>query len=58
MLHSLLKRMTLLIWLVLKAWDEHFAHIATNQQAVVAERGWGPLNNNLLLHPEIQATYK
>ena len=34
--------------LVLKAWDESFAHI------VVAEKGWVPLNNNLLLHPEIQ----
>ena len=38
-----------------KAWDESFAHIATNQNAV-AERGWGPLNYNLLLHPEIQLT--
>ena len=41
--------------LVFKAWDESFAHIATNQKAV-AERGWDPLNNNLLLHPEIQLT--
>ena len=41
--------------LVSKAWDESFAHIATNQKAV-AERGWGPLNYNLLLHPEIQLT--
>ena len=32
-----------------------FAHIATIQKAV-AERGWGPLNYNLLLHPEIQQT--
>ena len=30
-----------------------FAHIATNQKAV-AERGWGPLNYNVLLHPEIK----
>ena len=42
--------------LVLKTWDEHFAHIATNQKAVVAERGWGLFKNNLLLHPEIQLT--
>ena len=42
--------------LVSKAWDESFAHIATNQKAV-AERGWGLLNYNLLLlHPEIQLT--
>ena len=42
--------------LVSKAWDESFAHIATNQKAV-AERGWGLLNFNLLLlHPEIQLT--
>ena len=42
--------------LVSKAWDESFAHITTNQKAV-AERGWGPLNYNLLLlHPEIQLT--
>ena len=38
-----------------KAWDESFAHIAINQKAV-AEQGWGPLNYNLLLHPEIQLT--
>ena len=41
--------------LVSKAWDESFAHIAINQKAV-AEQGWGPLNYNLLLHPEIQLT--
>ena len=32
-----------------------FACIATNQKAV-AEQGWGPLNYNLLLQPEIQLT--
>ena len=38
--------------LVSKSWDEYFAHFATNQKAV-AERGWGPLNYNLLLlHPD------
>ena len=41
--------------LVSKAWDESFAHIATNQKAV-AEQGYGPSNYNLLLHPEIQLT--
>ena len=36
-------------------WIASFAHIATNQKAV-AEKGWGSLNYNLLLHPEIQLT--
>ena len=40
---------------VSKPSDESFARIATDQKAV-AERGWGPLNYNLLLHPEIQLT--
>ena len=41
--------------LVSKAWDESFAHIATNQKAV-AEQGWGPLNYNFLLNLGIQLT--
>ena len=41
--------------LVSKAWDESLALVATNQKPVT-ERGWGPLNYNLLLHPEIQLT--
>jgi hypothetical protein len=32
-----------------------FACIAANQKAG-AEQGWGPLNYNLLLQPEIQLT--
>ena len=44
-----------IIVLVLKAWDESFACIATNQKPF-AERGWVSLNYNLFLHPEIQLT--
>ena len=39
-LHLLLKRMTLLIWFQGAAWDESFAHFATNQKAI-SEQGWG-----------------
>jgi hypothetical protein len=38
-----------------KAWSNSFANIRTNKKAI-AERGWGPLNRNLLTHPEIIAT--
>jgi hypothetical protein len=42
-----------IIPLVNIAWDKSFANVTTNQKAI-AERGWGPLNYNLLLHKEIQ----
>ena len=44
-----------LIPLINKAWKASFARKAKNQQAI-ADRGWYPLNYNLLLHPDIQAT--
>jgi hypothetical protein len=41
-----------IVGLVGCAWNQSFARVASNQKAV-AERGWGPLCYNLLLHPEI-----
>jgi hypothetical protein len=41
--------------LVARAWDDSFARIDSNKQAI-AERGWNPLNYNCLLNPEIRAT--
>jgi hypothetical protein len=41
--------------LVSRAWQDSFARIRTNKNAI-AERGWAPLNYNCLLHPEIAAT--
>ncbi len=41
-----------IVGLVTYAWKNSFDRIACNRKAV-AERGWGPLNYNLLLHPEI-----
>ena len=56
MLHLLLKKKILLTWCGRKhGMNPLPSHIATNQKAV-AERGWGPLNYKLLLHPEIQLT--
>lgn len=37
------------------SWEKSFARLRTNKKAV-AERGWGPLNYNCLLNPEIQLT--
>jgi len=37
------------------SWGKRFARLCTNKKAV-AERGWGPLNYNCLLNPEIQLT--
>ena len=41
--------------LVFQAWEDLFARICTNKNAI-AERGWTPLNYNCLLHSEIMAT--
>ena len=38
-----------------KAWSQSFARIKDNQKAI-SERGWNPLNYNLMLNPEIRAT--
>ena len=37
------------------AWRRSFAKERTNLKAI-SDRGWGPLNRNLLSHPEIQST--
>ena len=37
------------------AWEKSFARIHLNKMAI-AERGWTPLNRNLLLYKEIQST--
>jgi len=41
--------------LVARAWELSFARVDTNLNAI-AEKGWGPLNYNTLLHDEIQLT--
>jgi hypothetical protein len=41
--------------LVLTAWADSFAWVASNKNAI-SERGWSPLTFNCLLDPEIQAT--
>jgi len=41
-----------IVSLVSQAWNASFTRVDNNKKAV-AERGWGPLNYNLLLHPEI-----
>ena len=43
------------VGIVAHAWEKSFARLRTNKKAV-AERGWGPLNYNCLLNPEIQLT--
>jgi hypothetical protein len=42
-------------YLVAQGWEDLFARAANNRKAI-AERGWGPLNYNWLLHPELAAT--
>ena len=42
-------------YIVAQAWANSFARIEKNKKAI-AERGWGPLNFNCLLHPEIVST--
>jgi hypothetical protein len=41
-----------IVRLVSHAWNASFSRVDNNKKAV-AEHGWGPLNYNLLLHPEI-----
>jgi len=43
------------IKLVKDAWHQSFSKVLTNKTAI-AQRGWGPLNRNALLHPEISCT--
>jgi hypothetical protein len=43
------------VLLVLQAWEDSFARVESNQNAI-SERGWSPLTFNCLLDPEIQAT--
>jgi hypothetical protein len=43
--------------LVTYAWEHSFSRKESNKKAV-AERGWGPLNYNILLHPEINSAKK
>ena len=42
-------------YIVGQAWANSFARVENNKKAI-AERGWGPLNFNCLLHPEIVST--
>ena len=44
-----------ILTLVNAAWEQSFAMVKSNTNAI-SERGWGPLNYNVLLHPEIQLT--
>ena len=43
-----------IIPLVCNCWGPAFCDIEANRRAI-AERGWGPYNHNLLLHPVIRA---
>jgi hypothetical protein len=38
-----------------QAWDGSFANVVTSKKAI-ADRGWDPLNRNILLHKEIANT--
>ena len=40
-----------IVFIVKESWKESFARIETNKQAL-CDRGWNPLNYNLLLDPE------
>ena len=44
-----------IIPLVHKCWSASFGDVDANKRAI-AERGWGPYNRNLLLHPVIRAS--
>ena len=44
-----------IILLVQKAWDASFVRIEKNRNAI-ANRGWNPLNRNLLTMPDIRGT--
>jgi hypothetical protein len=44
-----------IIPLVNQAWDNLFANVVTNKKAI-ADRGWGPLNQNILVRKEIAKT--
>ena len=44
-----------IIPLINKAWKQSFARVEKNRNAI-ADRGWNPLNRNLLLDPSIRAT--
>ena len=44
-----------IIPIVKYAWDLSFARMESNKKAI-RDRGWFPLNRNLLLHPEIRCT--
>ncbi len=48
-------RPTNLIHLINIAWKKSFARVDKNQQDII-ERGWNPLNYNLLTDPEPRAT--
>ena len=48
-------RPTDLMPLINYAWSNSFARVTTNKKAIV-ERGWNPLNYNLLLNKELRAT--
>ena len=44
-----------IIPLINKAWNDSFARILKNKNAI-AERGWYPLNRNILLNEELRST--
>ena len=44
-----------IIPLINKAWNDSFARVEKNKQAI-AERGWYPLNRNILLNDELRST--
>ena len=44
-----------IIPLINKAWNDSFAQVKKKKQAI-AERGWYPLNRNILLNDELRST--
>ena len=55
MTHEASFRPTNLMPLINIAWEKSFARIHQNKKAIV-ERGWNPLNYNLLTEPDLRAT--
>ena len=45
-----------IIPLINEAWKVSFARVGNNNLRTTSERGWGPLNRNLLLHKDIQSS--
>ena len=45
-----------MVRIVSTAWGESFGQVTSSNRTAIANRGWGPLNYNVLNHSEIQLT--